>query len=219
MLTGIGSGYGISAYSAYQNTADRVHNNKESASAADVALEKNNNLAAPSALGNEYRTGIEVPALQLAQSNAIRPQRGDVQYQPDAEKGTLGIDAEKTQGAAKDEAIGKECQTCAKRRYQDQSNDPGVSFKSPTQVSPQAAHAAVVGHEMQHVTRERVQAEQEGREIVSQSVTLKTAICPECGKAYIAGGETVTTTREAPENNQQKLDGGDEAGKFLDMRV
>ena len=119
-----------------------------------------------------------------------------------------------------------ECQTCKNRKYQDESDDPGVSFKSATSVSKGAAGAAVRGHEQEHVVRERAKAAREGREVVSQSVTIKTGICPECGDSYVAGGETVTVTRSKPDNEvnelAQKFDVGNpdtetERGQFLDI--
>lgn len=88
-----------------------------------------------------------------------------------------------------------ECQTCKNRRYQDGSDDPGVSFKTASKIAPEAAASVVRGHEMEHVYRNRAEAEREGREVVSQTVVLKTGICPECGKPYIAGGETRTVTK------------------------
>lgn len=93
-----------------------------------------------------------------------------------------------------------ECQTCKERRYQDGSDDPGVSFKSATKVNPEAADAAVRGHEMEHVYRNRAEAAREGREVVSQSVSIKRAICPECGKAYTSGGVTKTVTKPKQDN-------------------
>ncbi|MBR4096765.1 MAG: hypothetical protein IKK42_05625 [Oscillospiraceae bacterium] len=93
-----------------------------------------------------------------------------------------------------------ECQTCENRRYQDGSTDMGVSFQTPTKVDPKAAAAKVKSHEMEHVGRNQAKAEREGREIVSQSVSLKTAICPECGRVYISGGLTRTTTRGASDS-------------------
>lgn len=88
-----------------------------------------------------------------------------------------------------------ECQTCKNRKYQDGSDDPGVSFKTPTNISPERAASAVRGHEMEHVTRERSEAAREDRKVVSQSVTYHSAICPECGDVYISGGTTRTTTK------------------------
>ena len=88
-----------------------------------------------------------------------------------------------------------QCQTCKERKYQDGSNDPGVSFKTPTNIAPEQAASAVRGHEQEHVVREQAKAQRENREIVSQSVTYHTAICPECGKVYISGGTTRTSSR------------------------
>lgn len=90
-----------------------------------------------------------------------------------------------------------ECQTCKNRRYQDGSDDAGVSFKTPTKVDPKAAASAVRSHEQEHVSRNRSKAEREGKEIVSQTVTIHTGICPECGKVYVSGGTTRTTTRNS----------------------
>ncbi|MCH5347981.1 MAG: hypothetical protein J1E40_01535 [Oscillospiraceae bacterium] len=93
-----------------------------------------------------------------------------------------------------------ECQTCKNRRYQDGSDDPGVSFQTPTKVNPNAAGAAVRSHEQEHVSRNQAKARQEGKEIVSQSVTIHTAICPECGRVYISGGTTRTTIRSSSDS-------------------
>ena len=86
------------------------------------------------------------------------------------------------------------CQTCARRKYQDGSDDPGVSFKTPTKMNPEQAATAVRGHEQEHVVRERAEAEREDRKVVSQSVTIHTDICPECGRVYVSGGVTRTVT-------------------------
>ena len=86
------------------------------------------------------------------------------------------------------------CETCEKRKYQDGSDDPGVSFKTPANIAPEQAAGAVRGHEMEHVVREQSKARREDRKVVSQSVTYHTGICPECGKAYVSGGTTRTVT-------------------------
>lgn len=88
-----------------------------------------------------------------------------------------------------------ECQTCKERKYQDGSDDPGVSFKTPTNVAPEQAASAVRGHENEHVVREQAEARREDRRVVSQSVTYHTDICPECGKVYVSGGTTRTVTK------------------------
>lgn len=86
------------------------------------------------------------------------------------------------------------CQTCKNRMYQDGSNDPGVSFKSAANIDPDIAASVVLGHEMEHVAHEQAKAKQTGGKIISQSVVLHSAICAECGRSYIAGGTTRTTT-------------------------
>jgi hypothetical protein len=106
---------------------------------------------------------------------------------------------EKTGKAASGAGVDGECQTCANRTYQDGSNDPGVSFKTPTKVSPGAAASAVRAHEAEHVSRNASKAESEGMNAQS-TVAIHTAICPECGKTYVSGG-TTTTTFTPKQNN------------------
>jgi len=100
-----------------------------------------------------------------------------------------------------------ECQTCKERKYQDGSDDPGVSFKTATRLTPEEAATAVRGHEMEHVVRERAKAEREDRRVVQQSVTLHNSICPECGKVYISGGVTRTVTKSDPEPDPRSRQG------------
>ena len=102
-------------------------------------------------------------------------------------------------GSVQEAAKEGECQTCEQRRYQDGSDDMGVSFQTPTKISPEAAGAAVRGHEQEHVSREQAKAKREGKEVVSQSVVIHTSVCPECGKVYVSGGTTKTTTASKPE--------------------
>lgn len=66
-------------------------------------------------------------------------------------------------------------------------------------MAPELAASAVRGHEQEHVVREQAEARREGREVASQSVTYHTAICPECGKVYVSGGTTRTSTRAVQE--------------------
>lgn len=89
----------------------------------------------------------------------------------------------------------KECQTCRMRKYSDVSDDPGVSFKTPTHISPNASASAVSSHENEHVNREKAKAADENLDVVAQSVTISTGACPECGRTYVSGGETRTITR------------------------
>ena len=88
-----------------------------------------------------------------------------------------------------------ECQTCKNRRYQDQSDDSGVSFQTASHIDPSAAYSAVRSHENEHVARNKTQAEQHGQKIAYQTVTINRAICPECGRSYVSGGVTHTVTK------------------------
>ena len=97
-----------------------------------------------------------------------------------------------------------ECKTCEERKYQDGSDDMGVSFQTPTNIKPEQAASAVRGHEMEHVVREQAKADREGRKVVSQSVTMHTEICPECGKSYVSGGTTRTVTKAETQNDFQQ---------------
>lgn len=92
-----------------------------------------------------------------------------------------------------------ECATCANRTYVDGSDDPGVSFKTPGSIDPKVSAPMVMAHEMEHVRNEQADATAEDREVISQSVVLNSAICPECGVSYVAGGETRTVTAEKKE--------------------
>lgn len=93
-----------------------------------------------------------------------------------------------------------ECKTCAERKYQDESDDSGVSFQTPTKIDPASVAGKVRGHEMEHVGREQSKADREGKKVVSQTVTLHSGICEECGRIYITGGTTRTVTKEETEN-------------------
>ena len=97
-----------------------------------------------------------------------------------------------------------ECKTCEERKYQDGSDDMGVSYQTPTNIKPEQAASAVRGHEMEHVYREQAKAGREGRKVVSQSVTMHTEICPECGKSFVSGGTTRTVTKADTDNNAQQ---------------
>ncbi|MDR0983753.1 MAG: hypothetical protein LBL93_01910 [Ruminococcus sp.] len=117
----------------------------------------------------------------------------------------LGSDGKKT-----DKITGEvsECQTCANRKYVDVSDDNSVSFQIPTKVSKNEAAAKVRAHENEHVFHEQAEAAKEGKRIVSQTVEIKTAVCPECGDSYVSGGETETVTAKKPDfkNDDKKSD-------------
>ena len=84
------------------------------------------------------------------------------------------------------------CVTCENRAYEDKSSDPSVSFQTATNLSPAEAGAAVAAHEGEHIRNERENAENNGREVVAESVSVHTAICPECKRVYVSGGKAET---------------------------
>lgn len=88
-----------------------------------------------------------------------------------------------------------QCETCRSRRYKDDSEDSAVSFQSASKMTPSQASYRVRGHEMEHVRRERIKADNEGKRVVSQTVRILTDTCEECGKIYVSGGLTKTVTR------------------------
>ncbi len=105
-----------------------------------------------------------------------------------------GLFSKKKDGFEKDPP-NCECETCRKRRYQDDSDDSMVSFQTPTTMTPNQARGKVMSHELEHVRREGIKARQEGKQIVSQTVQIKTDTCEECGRIYVSGGLTRTVTR------------------------
>ena len=100
------------------------------------------------------------------------------------------------------------CRTCAARRYKDISNDPSVSFQTPTHIPTSLSTGAVLSHENEHVASENAKAQRENREVVQSSVSIYYAVCPECGALYAAGGETRTLTKSVDKEKdwQGKLD-------------
>ena len=107
-------------------------------------------------------------------------------------------DAEKVQSG--------ECQTCKNRKYKDGS-DEMVSFKTPGHISPEESFSKVMGHEKEHVSNAVAEGRKENKELVSVSVSLQTAVCPECGESYVSGGTTNTvmkTYKDDPYSQNRK---------------
>ncbi len=93
-----------------------------------------------------------------------------------------------------------ECQTCKERKYQDGS-DENVSFKSAQHIAPEAAAARVRGHEQEHVANAYNKAAKDGGKVINASVSIHTAVCPECGRTYVSGGTTHTMIKYNNEKN------------------
>ena len=151
----------------------------------------------------------EQTAQQNVNQNVRVGQEASVSYAPNSAEWVRNNPATETKekeksrdkhGSAKNE---QECQTCQHRRYQDGSNDSGVSFQTPQHISPESSGMVVAGHEAEHVFRNRIQAELENREMVYQRVALHTDICPECGRVYVSGGTTTSVSREKGEESEQ----------------
>lgn len=114
---------------------------------------------------------------------------------------------------------GKECQTCKNRKYKDGS-DEMVSFKNPTHLSPESAAAAVRAHEQEHVSNAYAKASTGNGKVISASVSIHTAVCPECGRTYVSGGTTHTQIKYFNEDTpyQKELKSADRA-KYVGMNL
>lgn len=113
-----------------------------------------------------------------------------------------GESLEKTQGRKSSPA---ECDTCKNRKYQDGS-DEMVSFKAAAHISPSASASVVRAHEQEHVSNAYKDAAQNNGKVLRASVSLQRAICPECGRSYIAGGTTSTQIKYYNEENPYQKD-------------
>jgi len=217
MVGGVSSAVSYYGYYRYPNYTknNAVQNSAPVQQAQETQKAQNPHGAVTMRRGADPETPVEPisrsPIVQTGTSNTIpffregadpveMAVRMRIQY-PEESQPEIKADAEAAQTDAKagveavqDAAEEGRCETCEKRKYQDGSDDPGVSFKTPSHIAPEQAAAAVRGHEMEHVVRESAKAEREEREVVSQSVTIHTDICPECGKVYVSGGTTRTTT-------------------------
>lgn len=122
-----------------------------------------------------------------------------------------GADAEHSAGEKVPKTMGREeCQTCKDRKYQDGS-DEMVSFKSAAHISAAASASVVRSHEQEHVNNAYAKAATGNGKVLNASVTLHTAVCPECGRSYVSGGTTRTQIKYYNEENpyQQTLKAAD----------
>lgn len=136
----------------------------------------------------------------------------------DGEKRSANPDAVKKPGRR---SSPEECETCKHRKYQDGSDEGNVSFKSATHISPESAAARVRAHENEHVSNAYKKAAKNNGKVVNASVTIQTAICPECGRTYVSGGLTKTSIKYTNEDNpytknQKELDAMNMRGANVD---
>ena len=165
--------------------------------------------------GNEQKPGRFALSLREGADPVEMAVRMRIKYMgddPAGQKSALGADQLKDPALENTKSPQEvmeegECQTCKERKYQDGSDDPGVSFKTPTSVAPEQAAGAVRGHENEHVVREQAKARKEDRKVVSQSVTYHTGICPECGTTYVSGGTTRTVTKADTDGQAEQQSG------------
>lgn len=97
-----------------------------------------------------------------------------------------------------------ECTTCENRMYVDGSNESDVSFKAPGHISPEQSYAKVLSHEQEHVANAVAKGSKPGNKLISATVSLQMATCPECGRRYVAGGLTKTTMQYTESNPYEK---------------
>ena len=149
---------------------------------------------------------------------AEKPQNENVVYDVKAERRSVNPDEIKKPGRRSAPA---DCETCKNRKYQDGSDEGNVSFKSPSHISPDSAAAKVRAHENQHVSNAYKKASKGNGKVINASVSIKTAICPECGRTYVAGGLTKTQIKYSNEDNpytknQKQLDAAAFRGSNVD---
>ena len=100
-----------------------------------------------------------------------------------------------------------ECETC------------NVSYKGATHIDPSGAASKVMAHEQEHVLNAYRKASSKDGEVINATVTVKTAVCPECGRSYVSGGVTNTAIKYPATQygqNQKKADYADIAGNNVD---
>ena len=155
---------------------------------------------------------------------------GEVDEIKDKEESSNGVNGEKDEDDLSPEDAKKklsghkstpaECETCKRRKYQDGS-DEMVSFKAAGHIDPGNAASVVMSHEQEHVSNAYQKAREGNGEVVRATVQLKTAICPECGRTYVSGGETRTQIRYYNETNpyQQDMKESDADNKYRGANV
>lgn len=235
MISPIGNSYGFYTAAPYASgstlgaartaLADMAHEDISSVAPVDDV---------PDVFSNEETERVQRTPEELQQDrrdayeimNSMNPRNAEhlnapLEFMTKEEEVDFPFDGKKPEEAEETEGVHEECETCANRTYVDGSNESDVSFKTPGHISPEASAAVVSAHEYEHVRNALQEDKRPDAELVSVSVSLKTAVCPECGTTYVAGGKTRTLMRYGEETSayakQQEaynaFAGGD-AGKF-----
>lgn len=136
-------------------------------------------------------------------------------YPAEADRTVIRNPGQSTEKKAGKQSSPAECQTCRDRKYQDGS-DEDVSFKAASHINPNAAASRVRSHEQEHVSNAYKDAAENNGKVLSCNVSLKTSVCPECGRTYVSGGTTATQIKYYNEENpyQKEMKSSDAAGKY-----
>lgn len=137
--------------------------------------------------------------------------------------GTVGtVESQAMERSLKHAGI-MDCSTCESRKYKDGSDESNVSFKSAAHIDPSASTSRVMAHEQEHVSNAYSKAANNNGEVIFATVTLKTAVCPECGRNYVSGGVTHTAIKYKSDNpyanNQKSSDYAAVSGANVDTGV
>ena len=176
--------------------------------------------------GYSYNAGRSNAATMIADTDGGSVVKdgtmGDDAVENDAiHKGVKGNDDTQVKPGRKSSPA--ECETCKSRKYQDGSNE-NVSFKAPTHISPNAAAGAVRAHEGEHVANAYSKAAKDNGKVIRASVSIHTAVCPECGTTYVSGGTTNTMIKYQNEENpytknQKSADGAAFIGNIINAAM
>ena len=183
-----GYGAGFDWASLYNNAHDKRSNAADSQNTANGA-------------GNTAKGADEA---EDPQRNPLDPTQDENVLTGTDDDKKLSPEEEKAK-ASGHKSTPAECETCKRRKYQDGS-DEMVSFKAAGHIDPGNAASVVMSHEQEHVSNAYQKAKDGNGEVVRASVRLKTAVCPECGRTYISGGETTTQIRYYNEDNPYQKD-------------
>jgi len=191
-----------SAVNAYQHTSN-AHNIQGQIANRSVGVQNSGSAAIPGIL--PLQIGNMSAALYFQSTDGDRVELS----QRAMTMGMTGVTAESMQEILEPQGA---CETCANRRYVDDSDDMSVSFQTPTNIHPSVAAVKVAAHEQEHVQNEQANADRADRTITHQSVTFQYAVCPECGRFYVAGGTTRTQSVGNAEEEEQHEVGADLGG-------
>ena len=147
-----------------------------------------------------------------------RPYTGS--YPAEADRTVIRNPGQSTEKKAGKQSSPAECQTCRDRKYQDGS-DEDVSFKAASHIDPNAAASRVRSHEQEHVRNAYKDAAENNGKVLSCNVSLKTSVCPECGRTYVSGGTTATQIKYYNEENpyQKEMKSSDAVNKYRGMNL